>query len=106
MKPEDFPSRMDAERLVWVFHSDDVKNQFPTGVWSDRRLAEEWIRKVGATGILSAYVLNESAYDSNVRLGLLDVEKQGRRDIGFMRQFTTAVDHVHFDSASTSQDTD
>jgi hypothetical protein len=64
-------------------------------VWSSREGAEAWIKRVGAVGMLSAYVLDESAYDSNVRLGMLKLTKPERSTVEFQRRFTSAVEHEH-----------
>ena len=83
-----------------MFHSLDAKSVFPTGIWASRENAEAWIRKMNAAGTLSAYVLDESAYDSNVRLGHLKLTKPEREAIEFQRKFTTAVDHYHYERAT------
>ena len=85
-------------RQIWVFNSDQAASVFPCGVWSSRERAEQWIAQVGASGTLSAYILDESAYDSNVRLGQLrlDLGKQDRYAVEYERTFTTAIDHSHF----------
>ncbi|HEX8875138.1 MAG TPA: CPCC family cysteine-rich protein [Phycisphaerales bacterium] len=86
------PTRFVGEPLVWLFHADGVKGVFPSGVWSDLDAAESWIQSNSATGILSAYVMNESAAASNRRLGLLKSGKPHKRE----DLFTTAVDHRHY----------
>lgn len=85
-----------GERVVWVFYSSDARAVHPCGVWSTRECADAWIRRVDARGILSAYILDESAYDSNVRLGLLRLTKPERETLEFQRRYNTAVDHDHY----------
>jgi hypothetical protein len=65
-------------------------------VWSSRANAEHWIARLGASGTLSAYVLNESAYDSNVTAGRLKADGPERRTPEFIREFTTPIDHSHY----------
>lgn len=81
-----------------MFTDTRMAKAFPTGVWPTRESAEAWIRRVQAEGVLSAYVLGESAYESNVRLGMLklDLGKQDRKAPEFERVFTTAVEHFHY----------
>lgn len=86
------PTRFVGEPLVWLFHADGAKGVFPSGVWSDLGAAESWVRSNNATGILSAYVMNESAAASNRRLGLLKSDRHHKRE----DLFTTAVDHRHY----------
>lgn len=83
-------------RLAWVFTTSEGVGAFPCGVWLDRAGAERWIESVGASGTLSAYVVDESAYDSNVRLARLSAESEERRSAEFKRRYTTAIDHAHF----------
>ena len=82
---------------MWLFHAEGNPATFPSGVWGDRTRAEEWITRMRASGTLSAYVVGESAYDSNVRLGLLKLSEARRSTQEFMRTFSTAVDHRHFE---------
>lgn len=46
---------------VWVFNGG--RNSFPSGVFSQRELAEEWIRKNKITGTITAYPINQGVYD-------------------------------------------
>ncbi|MFN0011364.1 MAG: CPCC family cysteine-rich protein [Phycisphaerales bacterium] len=84
--------------LVWVFNA--AETAFPCGVWQTKTLAEKWIASVGASGTLSAYALDESAWDSNVRLGHLRLERPERSTLDFKRRFTTAVTHFHYEGGS------
>jgi hypothetical protein len=96
--------RSDNEAVVWVFNSSEAASAFPSGVWRTKETAEEWIHEVRASGTLSAYVLDESAWESNVRMGHLKLSKPERATIAFMRRFTTAIDHAHYeDGRSASQ---
>lgn len=96
---------------MWVFNPVDSPSRFPAGIWTSRAAAEEWIRSVGARGVLSAYTLDESAWDANVRLGLLRLSEPERSEAAFKRKFTTAVDHYHYNgpdmySVSLGRDAD
>lgn len=84
------------EGLVWVFQRS--RGNFPSGVWSSKEKAENWIHQTQAEGTLSGYVLDESAYDSCVRLGHLNTDNPNRLTREFQRDFTTAVDHAHYPS--------
>lgn len=88
-----------SEHVVCMFHSLDVKSVFPTGIWASRKKAEAWIKKLNAADALSAYTPDESAHDSNVRLGHLKLTKPEPGTIEFQRKFTTAVDHHHYERA-------
>lgn len=80
--------------LVWTFHAE--ASRFPSGVWTSKSQAEQWIAEVSASGLLSAYALNESAWDANVRLGALKAESPARHTAEFKRKFTTPIDHFHY----------
>lgn len=90
-------SRPTDGAVVWMFHAEGNRSVFPSGVWRDRSKAQCWISEMQASGILSAYVLDESAHESNVRLGLLKLSEPRRTTPEFIRTFTTAVDHYHFE---------
>ena len=95
--PDEAPARREPSQtggLVWVFQR--TGGHFPSGVWSSKENAERWIQQAGAAGTLSAYVLDESAYDSNVRLELLKIDNPERLTREFRRDFTTAIDHDHY----------
>jgi hypothetical protein len=82
---------------LWVFTPNG--RCFPAGIWTSREAADKWISEVGADGVLSVYILNESAYESNVRFEhlRLDLGKLDRRSAEYKRTFTTAVDHFHYE---------
>lgn len=84
--------------LAWAFTSSEGRAVYPCGIWMDRSKAEQWIESVGASGTLSAYLVDESAYDSNVRLARLRVEQPERRSPEFKRRYTTAIDHAHYEN--------
>jgi len=94
-------SRFYGERVVWLFSPVDAPSRFPAGIWTTREAAEAWIASVDARGVLSAYTLDESAWDANVRLGLLKLSSDERSTSRFKRQFTTALDHYHYGEPST-----
>jgi hypothetical protein len=93
------PVSVEPSALVWVFNTNETRSPFPCGVWSSKTAAEQWITKVGAVGTLSAYVLDEPAYETCLRLGHFGKppvsECVGQE---FQRNFTTAIDHYHYRS--------
>lgn len=100
---EDLQWRGEArQRLVWMFSSTESPSVFPTGIWTSKEKAEVWIASVSASGVLSGYLLDKSAWDSNVRLGLLKLSKPERDTSEFKRKFTTAIDHFHYKDGHSS----
>jgi hypothetical protein len=96
MKEVSVTPRNEKQR-IWVFTP--YGRYFPAGIWTTRDAAEKWISEVSADGMLSVYILDESAYESNVRFGhlRLDLGKLDRRSAECKRTFTTAVDHFHYE---------
>jgi hypothetical protein len=48
---------------VWVFNGDGKALAFPGGVFSSREKAEAWIRANALSGVLTAYPIDQGAYD-------------------------------------------
>jgi hypothetical protein len=46
---------------IWVFNGEG--SGFPSGLFSTRRTAEDWIAQYGLSGILTLYPLDTGVYD-------------------------------------------
>ena len=60
MSQADGDSRM-PDPHVWVFHGE--KASFASGVFRSVERAETWISKYGLSGVLTAYPVDEGAFD-------------------------------------------
>lgn len=85
----------DELTTVWVFNG--TGSTFPNAVFSSRDRALTWIRHTGVHGTLTAYPLDESAYDFAVRHGFFTPKRPEHTTAAFMQRFTSAAqDHEHF----------
>jgi hypothetical protein len=90
------------ETPVWLFRTHERPSRWPVGVWSTRKAAEEWIERVGARGLLGAFVLDESCMESHVRLGWVPSDSELSRDPAEGRVFGNPIQSVQFqEQAST-----
>ena len=89
------------ERHVWVFNG--IKGHFPGGVFTTRELAEVWIRRNRLSGTLTAYPLDEGAFDWALRVGAVTGRARGRGDEpAFVAGFSSAgQEHYHYEHGST-----
>lgn len=82
-------------KQVWVFNGN--RNHFPSAVFTERQLAEEWIRKNQLTGTLTAYPLDISIYDWTIKKGYFNPKKEAHRTVDFIANFSSASqEHYHF----------
>jgi hypothetical protein len=81
---------------VWVFNGG--RNSFPSGVFSQRELAEEWIRKNKLTGTLTEYPINQGVYDWAIEKGYFKPEREDQTTPAFIGNFSSAsADHFHYE---------
>jgi hypothetical protein len=83
--------------LVWVFNGD--KHRFPSGVFTDQTLAEEWIKRNKLTGTLTAYPINQGVYDWAVESGFFTPKRDDQRTASFIGNFSSASQpHKHYEN--------
>jgi hypothetical protein len=81
---------------VWIFNG--ARSNFPSGVFSQRELAEAWIKKHLLTGTLTRYPVDISAYDWAISKGFFTVSKDEQRDAAFIQKFSSASqEHYHYE---------
>jgi hypothetical protein len=86
---------MDREQTVWVFCGDGSRT--PAGVFSSVEVAETWIRRHGLSGMLSAYPLDEGAYEWAIRKGYFVPKREEQSTPVFVQKFSSASqDHFHY----------
>lgn len=82
---------------VWVFSGEG--SHFPSGVFTELELAEEWIRKHGLTGCLTSYPLNIGVYEWAIEKGYFTPKKESYKTAEFIGGFSSAyTDHYHYES--------
>jgi hypothetical protein len=88
---------MSLNAMIWVFNG--VKAQFPSGLFLQRELAEEWIKKNHLTGILTAYPINISVYEWAISSGYFTPKKEYQCSPDFVSKFTSASqEHYHYEN--------
>ena len=85
------------DRPVWIFVSTGA--QFPGGVFTSRARAEAWISERRLDGVLTAYPLDEGAFDWALRAGAVTGRARERgNEPEFVGGFTSAVqEHYHYE---------
>jgi len=85
------------DRHVWIFNG--AHAPFPSGVFTSRALAEAWIARYRLTGTLTAYPLDEGAFDWALRTGAVTGRARERaNEPEFVAAFSSAVqDHHHYE---------
>ncbi len=79
---------------VWVFNGG---GQFPSGVFSSKEKAEEWIGTHALTGVLTFYPLDEGMYEWAVRHGYFTPKKEHQTTSAFIGEFACGAVHHHYD---------
>jgi hypothetical protein len=79
---------------VWVFNG--TKANFPSGVFTSRENAEEWITEHNLDGTLTLYPLDQSAYDHAIANGWFNPKSPHQKLPDFIQRFTSASqEHYH-----------
>ncbi len=87
---------------VWIFNG--PQPSFPSGVFTTRELAVEWIKKHGLTGVLTQYPLDVGVYEWAISRDLFTPKKEQQTTPVFIARFSSASqDHYHFEDGSSKQ---
>jgi len=82
---------------VWVFVG--VNGRFPSGVFSTKEIAQDWIREHGLSGLLTLYPLDQGVYDWAINNHMFSVKKESERYPEFIQRFTSASqEHYHYEN--------
>ncbi len=88
---------------VYVFHGNNAT--FCAAVFSSKELAEEWIAKQAVSGLLTAYPLNQSAYDWAIENDFFTPNKEHQSSANFIARFTSASqEHYHYELGKNKDD--
>jgi hypothetical protein len=89
-------AKMSDIPTVWVFNG--ARSNFPSAVFSQKDLAEDWIRKYLLTGTLTRYPVDLSAYDWAISRGFFTASKDEQREATFIQKFSSASqEHYHYE---------
>lgn len=85
------------EEFVWVFNGH--RNHYPSGVFTTREKAEEWINKHKLEGTLTAYPLDISVYDWAIEKSYFKPKKPEHTEAYWIANFSHAAqEHYHFEN--------
>jgi len=85
----------DPEESVWVFNGN--RNHFPSGVFSSKEQAEEWIRSNRLVGTLTHYPVNIGVYEWVQEHGYWRPTREDQRTPEFIANFSSAyTGHEHY----------
>ncbi len=80
---------------IWIFNGDN--SRLPAGAFSEKKLAESWIKKNGLSGILTKYPVDTALYDWAVDGGFFTPKRDKQKSAEFIQSFTCAyADHYHY----------
>ena len=81
---------------VWVFNG--PRSSFPSGIFSRKEVADEWIKKYRLTGTLTLYPVDVAAYDWAISKGYFDPQKDEQRTPAFIEKFSSgSQEHYHYE---------
>ena len=80
---------------IWIFHGENAK--FSSGVFTERHLAELWIRENKLSGLLTLYPVNVGVYQWSIANNLFQPKKEHELSSAFVQKFTSAAqEHYHY----------
>lgn len=80
---------------IWVFCGEN--GLFPSGVFSSKERAEEWILTNHLTGTLTAYPVDVGVYEWAIQHEYFKPKEDKHRTSNFIQQFTSASqEHYHY----------
>jgi hypothetical protein len=84
---------------IWIFTG--PRAQFPSGVFTQRETAEQWIRQHGLSGTLTAYPVDVGVFDWAVSTGYFTPKRDDQRSAEFIQRFSSASqEHYHYEQGS------
>ena len=84
---------------VWVFVGAGAR--LPSGIFTTKEMAIQWVEKYKLTGVLTKYPVDESVYDWAVSSGYFTPKSDKQRTARFIGFFTTAIqEHYHFEDGA------
>jgi hypothetical protein len=90
-------------KFVWVFNGE--KSNLPSAVFSSREVAEDCIRRISLTGLLTKYPVDMCAYDWSVSNGFFKPSKERHYDSAFIGTFSGGEEHFHYENGVLARNT-
>jgi hypothetical protein len=88
---------MEGYATVWVFTGAGARTWYPSGVFSTREKAEEWIAQHGLSGTLTQYPLDTGSYDWAVKEGAFRPMRPDQATPEFIQGFASGYRHFHYE---------
>ena len=83
-------------KTIWVFNG--VQSSFPGGLFTQKDLAEGWIKKHKLTGTLTLYPMDVGVYDWAIQNDFFTPSKDHHRTPLFIGKFSSAgQEHYHYE---------
>jgi len=79
---------------VWVFNGEN--SRLPSGIFTTKQAAEEWVRANGLSGTLSEYPLDIGTYDHALANGLFVPKTDKEKSSWFKADFSPRMPHDHW----------
>lgn len=84
---------------VWVFMGEAAK--FPSALFNNFQMAELWIEKHKANGLLTKYPLDISVYDWCIENSYFHPKKEHEFSTKFIQNFSSASqEHFHYENGT------
>jgi hypothetical protein len=84
---------------IWVFNGPG--SGFPSGVFSQRSIAETWIKTHSLSGTLTCYPIDTGVYDWALLNGFFKPKKEEQQTAGFIQKFSSASqEHFHYEDGN------
>jgi hypothetical protein len=91
---------MSEPESVWVFNG--ARSTFPSGVFKNKGMADDWIRKHSLTGTLTQYPLDVGMYEFAIEASRFSPKKPHHTTSEFIGQFSGGgLDHFHYEDGKT-----
>jgi hypothetical protein len=83
--------------FVWIFNGGGA---FPSGVFSTRDNAEQWIAANHLSGTLTRYPLDQGAYQWAVAAGHFKPKNPRHDTPEFIGRFASGAEHYHYENGT------
>jgi hypothetical protein len=81
---------------IWVFNG--AGSGFPSGVFSQRKIAEAWIKTRALSGTLTCYPVDTGVYDWALQSGFFRPKNEEQQTAAFIQIFSSASqEHFHYE---------
>ncbi|NDV66711.1 hypothetical protein [Bacteroides sp. 224] len=81
---------------IWIFKGEGA-SPFPSGVFSEKEKADNWIKNNKLSGVLIEYPLDISLYEWAISSGLFTPKNELQETPKFIQNFTCAsTNHFHY----------